>query len=558
VWEGLPVATNQEVRPVFAEPPSKIVDRCDSRGAISPGGGDLDPELTGPEKKEETLHPPSHCPACAGADFVSTQSGDSAPRQHLVGYRRPEVSDTFSIREWLQDALACAASIQTRRHVPIVVGGTNYYAEALLWSGTIMDDEKPQTATGLQKMDDSAGSGIITEGLRERVAQKLEDFGKLETGSADPGKSETAALIELHNLLQLVDPVSAAKLHQNDFRRVRRCLEIVRDTGFPRNQKGATADGEQKSLAGSAEESFRFSSGLIFWVRCRRDVLTERLDRRIDTMLERGLVGELAAFYDRYLKRDSITSTNTTVNVGSEQQVGGDTSLRGPFAAIGFKEFLPYLRSTGGDDFGRDAALLDPCVRLLKKNTKRYAGQQETWLRNRMVRRLAAHRNACLAANEARTLWLFVVDSTEGKAEDWQRQIDRAIQVTRSFAANDVAALAGHVATVDAEFLSPPSSGGGTSEAAEPAAAAWQKFTCADCTRTLNGLREWNEHLRSRSHRKRISTLKRKAKKRASAGQRPGPRELETPEDGTAGAAGSEHPVLSSEEPMAKRRRDKT
>ncbi len=144
----------------------------------------------------------------------------------------------------------------------------------------------------------------------------------------------------LHQLLAAVDPPSAAAIHPNNVRRVIRALEIYETTGVPKSQfQGLTPDTEANYACTRVVLSFS-----------SRPLLYERIDRRVDDMLASGLLKEVKTLYEAELLQGNTPAAQ----------------------AIGYKEFLPYFAGE---------CMLEEAVDAVRRNTRRYAKRQITWMR---------------------------------------------------------------------------------------------------------------------------------------------------------------------------------
>lgn len=189
------------------------------------------------------------------------------------------------------------------------------------------------------------GTGLYTDNLiygtsfsapvrDEALTAELEAFAK-ENGND-----------ELFKILEKEDPEKAKTLHPNDVKRVIRAIETVRTTGKTR----AELDGESRP----SESPY---DCLWFMIDMDRDILYKRIDTRVDIMMKNGLVEE--TIREVYPKRDKMK-----------------TALQ----AIGYKEVMWYLDGL---------CTLEEATELLKRNTRRYAKRQLTWLRrNNSINRL--------------------------------------------------------------------------------------------------------------------------------------------------------------------------
>ena len=141
----------------------------------------------------------------------------------------------------------------------------------------------------------------------------------------------------LHERLEQVDPVTAQRLHVNDVRRVIRALEVYSVTGKPFSQQPRME-----------EEKPRFDYRVICLNR-ERKILYERIELRVDRMMEMGLKDEVARLLE--------------MGVSPSAQA---------MQAIGYKEIIPLVQNT---------CSYDEAVSLLKLNTRHYAKRQLTWMR---------------------------------------------------------------------------------------------------------------------------------------------------------------------------------
>ncbi|KAJ8679191.1 hypothetical protein QAD02_014978, partial [Eretmocerus hayati] len=133
----------------------------------------------------------------------------------------------------------------------------------------------------------------------------------------------------------------------------------------------------QQRLAGGSKLGgpLRHENSIILWLTCNKDVRAKRLDARVDSMLEAGLVQELLDFHDRYNK-DRVNKNELP------------DYTRGIFQSIGFKEFHNYLILPKEErDLETGQKLLKEAIENLKLVTRRYAKTQDKWVRNRLIQR---------------------------------------------------------------------------------------------------------------------------------------------------------------------------
>ena len=262
----------------------------------------------------------------AGLDIATakpTAKEQARVPHHLFGHL--PTSASVNVLDYRLAADKAIDDICSRGRLPIIVGGTMYYVQSLLYD-TVMDGLEPAASS----------ANVECEGAWED--------------------------------LEKVDPEMAKKLHPSDTRKIRRSLEIFQRTGKRHSQLII----EQHERGGGVGGTKRYDSA-IFWLHAERDVLDERIDSRVDKMLEQGLMKEIDEMQD--------------------QLGGSEGDSRGLLQSIGFKEWTEYLNLQGASSNGSDIdgaelqAAIDAGTDRLKQRTRRYARKQLTWIRNRMVRR---------------------------------------------------------------------------------------------------------------------------------------------------------------------------
>ena len=220
-------------------------------------------------------------------------------RHHLIDFLDP--GEVFSVARFVELARPVIEDITARKKLPIVAGGTGLYIDALFGNMRFEEEEAdPALREELGRMYEAEGFDRLLERLRER----------------DPQAAERLAV-------------------GRNPRRVIRALEMCLSSGMTQTQLNLSRL-EQPSPYQTVKLGLRCAD---------RAYLYERIDRRVDRMVERGLADEARRFY---------------------RQNAGATAA----AAIGYKELKPYL--DGESD-------LDTCVENLKRATRRYAKRQLTW-----------------------------------------------------------------------------------------------------------------------------------------------------------------------------------
>ncbi len=219
---------------------------------------------------------------------------------HLMGHIG--VEETYNVASYTEDARAVLEELNSRNCLAVLCGGTGLYLDHLL-----------------------GNTDFFEIPIRDEVREKYQKMAKEHGNEA------------LFALLQEQDPLLAAHLHPNDSKRVIRGLEVLETTG--------------KRLSEFQAESIRQSPYEVLYIGLNykdRGVLYDRINRRVDLMMEQGLLDEALQLKKNY----SLSATAR--------------------AAIGYKEIFDTLEQ-GGD--------LNAAVELIKQKSRNYAKRQLTWFR---------------------------------------------------------------------------------------------------------------------------------------------------------------------------------
>jgi len=220
---------------------------------------------------------------------------------HLMDFLEPDA--TYSVAEYVKDAKEKIDEIFARNKVPIITGGTGLYISSLVDNVEFSDSE-------------------IDTSVRERLNKELEKLGKEA----------------MHKRLEKIDPESACAIHPNNTKRVIRALEIYETTGKTRTEL------EKVSKLRTSPYNF-----CLIGLNCERELLYERINKRVDIMIERGLFKEVK----------ELLSSGVPKNAQSMQ-------------GIGYKEVVMMQNNEISED---------ECIELIKKNSRNYAKRQLTWFR---------------------------------------------------------------------------------------------------------------------------------------------------------------------------------
>ncbi|CUN96715.1 tRNA dimethylallyltransferase [Turicibacter sanguinis] len=219
---------------------------------------------------------------------------------HLIDEKNPD--EPYSVAAFQQTVRAKMEEIKSRGKLPIIVGGTGLYIKSVLYD--------------------------------------YEFAGESESKEIDEAKYGHLSNEELHAKLAAVDEAGAKDIHPNNRKRVIRALEIYETSGV------------KKSEMIEKQEHKMIYDACLIGLTDDRNVLYDRINKRVDTMYETGLVEEVKALFDEGIPAES-------------------QSIR----AIGYKELYDYFKGL---------ISLEESKELIKRNSRRYAKRQYTWFNNQM------------------------------------------------------------------------------------------------------------------------------------------------------------------------------
>ena len=228
----------------------------------------------------------------------------SGIKHHMID--EVSIHDNFSVYDYQKKAKKLISDMNERGIIPIIIGGTGLYINSLLY-----------------KLDFS--SEAEDKALREKLSTEAKEFGKEH----------------LYNKLKELDPKYAEKLSVNDTFRIIRALEVIYKSGNKYSE-------ENKDFRVYNDEYDK----LIYILQTDRALLYDRINKRVDKMLEAGLLDEV---------KDIIKDMST-------QEIASNRAL----LAIGYKELISYLQGE---------LTYDRAVELIKQKSRNYAKRQLTWFR---------------------------------------------------------------------------------------------------------------------------------------------------------------------------------
>lgn len=351
-----------------------------------------------------------------------------------------------------------------------MVGGTHYYTQSLLFEDALAGEP-------VVEKDRTKGKFAILNEPSEVIMEKLRE----------------------------VDPVMADRWHINDRRKIQRSLEIYLETGKPASQVYSEQRSKNGPTTGNADDtgseglsgpSLRYPT-LVFWVHAPKEVLNPRLDGRIVKMLDRGLLSEV----------DTLTSFREKYEAETGQPV--DQS-RGIWVSIGYKEFLGYQSAlSNGTTTSKDLVKMkQTAIEKTQAATRQYSKRQVRWISIKLL-------NALFNAGQKKNV--FVMNGSD--IPEWERTVlEPAADITKRFLSGETLPDPESMSILASEMLVP-----NREYDLSTRPDLWQKRVCEVCGTTAVTENNWNQHIKSRWHRRNVGI-----QKKAENPRKREPKDLET------------------------------
>ena len=222
-------------------------------------------------------------------------------KHYLIGNIKP--TNRYSVSEFKKNAISAIKEIISKEKMPIVVGGTGLYVNSLVYG-----IDYPEIQTNLE--------------YRKELEKIVEEKG----------------LQYLFEKAVEIDKEAMKNISPNDKKRILRVLEIYKETGKTKTEL------ERESRKNGIPYDYK-----IFAINMPREILYDRINRRVDIMIEKGLIDEVSSLYEKY-----------------------GESLLTSMQAIGYKEVVEFLKGN---------CTKEEMIEKIKMETRRYAKRQLTWFR---------------------------------------------------------------------------------------------------------------------------------------------------------------------------------
>ena len=235
---------------------------------------------------------------------IGTAKPDEEEKQGIKHYLMDFVSpyERYSVADFKRDATRAIKEILNKGKMPIIVGGTGLYVDSMIY--------------GIEYNEID-----VDEKYRKQLEERINKEG----------------LEILYQEAKKIDPIAIEKISHNDKKRIMRILEIYKATGKTKTEQ------EKESRKNEVEFDYK-----VFAINMDREKLYERINKRVDIMIDKGLIEEVKSLKSKYNKFP--------------------TAMQG----LGYKEVVKYLEK----EYDRETM-----VDIIKQETRRYAKRQLTWFR---------------------------------------------------------------------------------------------------------------------------------------------------------------------------------
>ncbi|TCD59809.1 hypothetical protein EIP91_011406 [Steccherinum ochraceum] len=400
----------------------------------------------------------------------------------LMGFKQP--GEQYVVGQWVRDAREAIEETHRRKQLPIVVGGTSYWIQHLVFPGRLAsssDNVDPEQHEKQHASPSTSISDRLAQAIKATPPELVEIYEHLPS---DPPRASTEpeAAYSLHSLLACLDPPVASRWHWKDTRKVLRSLEIIRQNGR------LSSEIIQEQSQSISEPRYR---SLFLWLYAKPEILNPRLDERVDEMMKRGLLQEVDDLVGiEEIAANSKTPVSDTL----------DFTL-GIYQSIGYREFSQYLtEDITTDDVDKRYA---DTVGRMKTSTRQYAKRQVRWLRNTLLPVVNAANSTSRVTENSPVVPAYLLDATD--LSTWDVNVQQlAERITRDFLEQKELPDPLSLSDVAREMLSIPDKSTNPADKLN----ARRKRICPTCTVDstrpvmIEEGKEWRAHVGTKVHRR--------------------------------------------------------
>ena len=370
----------------------------------------------------------------------------------------------WTVRQFVDESSRIISDIRARGKLPVVVGGTNYYIYSMLFRDVIMPGSSSENSDAV---DLTYSDGELEKDDKNGMRDD-EDLSMLSTE-------------QLYARLKSIDPAMASKWHPQDRRKIQRSLEIFVRSGRIPSEVYAEQGAAKSAMTRVVEGGSVIGDLLLFWLDAENTALRERLDKRVDSMVENGLLDEV-----REMRRLEQSCQKAGFEIDQS---------KGIWVAIGYKQLVAWLDALEKDVSHFDLTKLrEQGVEAIKSATRQYAKRQNRWIRIRLAKSLESSG----ILNQ-----LYLLDGTD--LGHWSQTVEQpTFDIVQGF-------LEGNELPTNVSLSKMASKTLGAIE--ERDVVERQAFECEVCCKVLMSDQEWQQHLQSSTHKKVLAGVRKRAQR---------------------------------------------
>ncbi|KAI0491032.1 IPP transferase-domain-containing protein [Xylaria cf. heliscus] len=380
---------------------------------------------------------------------ISTEEQRGIPH-HLLAQIDP-LEPTWTNGLFVREAKRLINEIRDRGKLPIVVGGSLYYVHALLFDGSLINSNETEP---------------------EEIWFRSQGENKCQFPILD---EPTHIILEK---LREVDPAMAERWHPDDRRKIKRSLEIYLTTG----RRASDIYAEQREAKQATGDTRGPWDTLVFWTYSETDALRERLSKRVDRMVQSGLIDEVRILH-RSLRE--ITERGEVID-----------RTRGIWQSIGFKQMETFL---DGELDAQPPATLekkkDVGLEEINIATRQYARYQLRWIRQKTLKSFKEH-----AAMDL----LYLLDSTNAN-EFSAKVLQPAADICQRYLADEKRPQPTEISDAAQEILTAFENENTSTQT------TFKVKNCEVCNMSLPTEDSWVKHINGKKHRRAIREKKKLA-----------------------------------------------
>ncbi|KAI1111926.1 IPP transferase-domain-containing protein [Nemania sp. NC0429] len=369
---------------------------------------------------------------------------------HLLAHLDP-LEPTWTSGLFVREAQRLIKDIRSRGKLPIVVGGTHYYIQALLFEGSLIDpNETEPDEIRFRSQEETQSQFPILDDSTHVILQKLRE----------------------------VDPAMAERWHPDDRRKIKRSLEIYLTTG----QRASDIYAEQQQARQALNDARGPWETLVFWTYSESSILRERLNKRLGKMVQSGLMDEVRILHCRL--RDCAERGEVI------------DRTRGIWQSIGFKQMETFL---DGEINMEVPAVLekskDAALEEINVATRQCARYQVRWIRHKTLKSCKDH-----GAMEL----LYLLDSTDvNKFSD--NVLQPAADICRQYLAGEERPQPTQISDTARDVLTAFENENNKNASAQ---SIFKVKKCEICDMSLATEDTWVRHMNGKKHRRAIRMKK--------------------------------------------------